>query len=513
MKSNNIIKQSIHMLVTIALSITLQSCILSDIHTIGLNTYQSTEILQSTTPNNYLVTTKEIVLNPSKVETYLPNPGMGWQDGPEPFGFMNFPNTVVYGNRRDIAWQNLNPSKGIYNWAYLNSEIERARQEGKQFSFRIYTQVGEGFDGHKVPFWVLDEGAKLLPSGEPDYSNCVYQEEWGIFVNEIIKNYDGNPNIAFIDISGYGNFNEWSWDDNQTQWDELWDINYQNGTPLIENIQTIDGQARRRLADMFIGGSINGHACRLSNGIIAYVDYSYDGFKKTQLLMPFAGIVQSTQYVNFRRNDIGFRYDCLGKDGRIVFEKIGNVILDNWKNAPVVYELCKPSEVEVDDANWLLQMTHASIVHNNQWSYSIDTLEKTMMNVGYQFFLKEMKSIINNRLLNIHMDWQNTGYAPYYPKMGHDFQLNICLLDKNNTILYREPIPIDISTWLPAEKIGDEPPTYGVSFAWQVPNSINKGEYFVGVSIIDLSTGKPIRLAFNGNETNGIKILFEISVN
>ena len=64
-----------------------------------------------------------------------------------------------------------------------------------------------------MPEWVLQKGAKILNSGEPDYSNCRYQEEWGKFVAELIARYDGNPDIAFIDISGYGNFSEWSWRD------------------------------------------------------------------------------------------------------------------------------------------------------------------------------------------------------------------------------------------------------------------------------------------------------------
>src|SRR5215203_5201570 len=113
--------------------------------------------------------------------------------------------------------------------------------------------VGAPFDGHMIPDWVLRKGAKLFADGEPDYSNCIYQETWARFVEQLSIRYDGNPDVAFIDISGYGNFNEWGWQNQQTEWDELWADHYSLGTAVPADFQTLDGQARKRLADMFIG--------------------------------------------------------------------------------------------------------------------------------------------------------------------------------------------------------------------------------------------------------------------
>jgi len=449
---------------------------------------------------------------PGNNKDYLVNPGIGWQDGPEPFGIMNFPETVAYANRRDIAWAELNPAKGAYDWTVLDAQLESAVKTGKQFSFRIYSFVGEGFDGNKVPDWVLNEGARLLPSGEPDYSNCIYQAEWGEFIHELIRVYEGNPDIAFIDISGYGNFNEWSWQDSQTEWDERWEEDYSNGTASAASFSTLDGQARRRLVDIFIGGSFSGHACRNPNGTIAQVDYTYPGFQKTQLIMPYAGIVQSSQYVVSRRSDIGFRHDCLGRDGKHLFEKAGNEILRTWKNAPVVYELCKPAETDVEDARWLLQMTHGSIVHNNKWSYSLDQLEGMMLPVGYRYFLKEIYFKIVGRWVDVEMEWQNLGLAPNYPKMGQDFRLYFCLLDKTGRFAFKDPVPVEISKWLPSGVFEDEPPSYKVSYENQLPSFLEAGKYLVGVSIIDIRTGLPIQLALDDRDANGAYILFQTKI-
>jgi hypothetical protein len=455
---------------------------------------------------------KKINIFPKVKEDYLTNPGIGWQDGPESFGLMNFPETVSYANRRDIAWSELNPAEGVYNWFPLNEQIEKAVEAGKQFSFRIYTHVGEGYDGIKVPSWVINEGARILPSGEPDYSNCVYQEEWGRFINELIRNYDGNPDIAFIDISGYGNFNEWSWQDSQTEWDDRWDEDYSNGTASGASFHTLDGQARRRLVDLFVGGSFNGHTCRKVNGDLVKGNYQYPGFRKTQLVMPYAGIIQSSQYVLSRRNDVGFRYDCLGRDGQHFFEKVGAEIMRIWKKAPVVFELCKPNETDYDDAVRLLKQTHGSIVHNNNWSFSREQLEEMMLPVGYRYFLKQGEFNITGRQVDATMEWENIGLAPNYPKMGQDFRLYLCLVDESGKIVFKDPISTNIPSWLPADSILDKPPIYKVSYKNLIPSSIKPGKYQVGVTMIDLETGLPILLSFEGRDENGVYLLFPTEI-
>jgi hypothetical protein len=453
-------------------------------------------------------TIDELKVNPNAVIDYLTNPGIGWQDGPEPYGIMNFPETVDYGNRREIAWSELNPSKGVYDWSALDTQLDNTIRAGEQFSFRVYTHVGEGYDGYKIPEWVLAEGARLLPTGEPDYSNCVYQEEWGTFVNELRRVYDGNPNIAFIDISGYGNFNEWSWQDSQTAWDNQWDVDYSNGTASAGSFQTLDGQARRRLADIFIGGSFKGHACRTKDGTNALVDYSYPGFQLTQLIMPYAGIVQSTQYVFSRQKNAGIRYDCLGRDGQHVFEKIGNEIRQTWANAPVIFELCKPGEMDLEDARWLLQAAHGSLVHNNNWTGSWSDLEKMMLPVGYRYMLNEMHYRKQERQIVVEMKWQNLGLAPSYPKMGEAFQLYLCLENASGKIVLMDPVQTEISKWLPADASLGGQPTYTISFTSQYPAELPAGSYWVGVMIVDQRTNTPIRLAIEGRDPNGVYQLF-----
>lgn len=418
--------------------------------------------------------------------TYLPNPGIGWQDahGHEEI-FPYFPETIYYPVRANIAWKVLNPAKDVYDWSALDSQLDRAIQEGKQFSFRVYTTI---YEEHMVPGWAIAEGVTITPYGDPDYSNCIYQEDWGIFVNALLNRYDGNPNIAFIDISGYGDFNEWGWNDRQTMWDEVWSTAFDEGEASPSTITELDAQARRRLADMFIGGSFEKHLCRDASGSISQTSYSYMGASHTQLVMPFAGIRQSTQYVFLRRQDIGFRFDCLGRSGD--FDVITHLVGERWKYAPVVFELCGEETDDLDQMQALLQATHGSVVHNNDFS-DLPSLQSILVPIGYRYYMEaaDIRQSSTTGKLLLTMIWQNIGNAPNYPKMGQDFEMHVYVEDEQNVVLSDQIVNVNTATWLP-----NVPQNLDVLIG--LPLKTPVGIYTLAVSIIDKRTGKPIYLAF-----------------
>lgn len=460
----------------------------------------------TSTPNATPPPEVMVEIIPVMSNEYLINPGIGWQSGPDRSEGDLIPETVAYSNRRDIAWKVLNPEEGVYEWDALDSQLSKAVEEGKQFSFRVYSMVGEPFGGHMVPGWVIEKGALVLPSGEPDYANCVYQEEWGRFVEQLIIRYDGLADLAYIDISGYGNFNEWSWESTQTEWDPLWDDEYAVGLALPQNFQTLDGQARRRLADVFIGGTFHSHSCRMANGTELMVQYSYEGFQKTQLVMPYAGIAQSTEYVASRRSNVGFRFDCLGNYTEDVLEKVGAEIDRIWRTAPVVYELCKPEEVDMEAAKRMFQITHASLLHDNASGESPETLMSMIRDAGYRYFLKLARLRLVEGNLNLYMEWQNIGLAPNYPSMGQDLGLVLYLTyPDSNMVVYETVLTANINEWLPSRDVvtGQDAPVNVVDQSLAFPASIPPGTYQVRVGIVERRTGGRILLAIEGTEEDG----------
>lgn len=433
-------------------------------------------------------------VNPTAIQNYLSNPGIGWQEA-HTFSNPLLPETVAY-RRPQYSWKLQNPQEGIYNFASLDGDIATATSQGKQFSFRIYTANSQP----QIPDWVISKGASIKGSN-PDYSSCVYQDEWGKFVNAMRERYDGNSNIAFIDISGYGNYNEWSWTDGQTTTD-----------PNYLNPVSLDGQGRKRLADMFIGGS-GTVKCKDNGGQTQTVSYSYPGFSRTQLVMPYAGIQQSSHYVNYRRPDVGFRNDCLGRQGNYqdITSKVGDVISRIWPVAPVVYEFCGDTSTTsslLAQADLLLKWSHGSITHDNfSGTRSFDGLTSLLKNVGYRYLVKQasfVSEVVAGKSFNVKTIWSNVGSAPNYPRLGQTFKIHYYLVDQNGTTSVDSPSLENTALWLPGE--------HEINPAIDVPASLPAGTYSLKVALIDLRTGKSINLAFDGRDSNGRYLLDTINV-
>jgi hypothetical protein len=455
--------------------------------------------------------TPDTTITPASLDEYLPNPGIGWQRDTDPVSSRFLPETVTYAYRLDVTWDILNPAEGIYDWTPIDVLLEKAIAEEKQLSFRVFTMAGEIYGGEHVPDWVVEKGAVILPTGDPDYSNCTYQADWGNFVSALLQRYDGNPNIAFMDISGYGDFNEWGWMD-QTDWDFVWETNYSAETATPYTMETLDSQARRRLADMFLGGTFDGHQCSDDSGQVQTVSYAYDGGRKTQLIMPSAGTIQTLQYVLLQRKDIGFRFDCLGRDASGILLYAADV----WLRAPVVFELCSPDQFDLAVAQNDLQVMHGSIVHNNGYELGKLELQQLMNNVGYRYVLEQAE--FNSRSygggeLNLSMLWKNVGSAPSYPRMGQNFQLHLYLMDeKKDEIVVDFPITADISAWLPAKSLNMDAPDNRIDLSLIIPDGTPPGNYAMKVAIVDMRTGKPIQLAFDGVDGNGKYFLHDMEI-
>ena len=448
---------------------------------------------------------------PDRYPGYLANPGIGWQYYFSSSRVNSIPQTVTYGERDQLHWANLNPADGVYDWTWLDSQMSTAVSRGEQFSFRIYTSA----DSHKMPQWVLHAGAKLLANGGLDHQSCVYQEKWGQFVNALIARYDGHPDIAYIDISGYGDFNEWSWE-TQTEWDYVWADNYEAGTANASSMSTLDSYSRRRLADIFIGGSYSGHQCKDITDSVLSLDYSYPGFQDTQLVMPYAGIRQSTQYVFLKRKDVGFRYDCLGRESsNDILSKLGAELKEIWPKAPVVLETCVPSAFNFNAAQFQSGEMHASLFHNAKIDFTDNQIETLAGNSGYRFHMlyAGYDGVVNpGGTMEIDLGFRNVGNTPVYPKMGQQFSLHIYVTELDGTVLEDFNSQADISTWYPGLNTRVVAKGEQVSESVTVAPNISDGTYRVMVGIINERTGDPINLDVDIEPVNGLYPLGELIV-
>ena len=177
----------------------------------------------------FLATAAPVVVRPSDTGEALVNPGMGWtlhfySNFIENYGSKLAPSdtlddwpglSVIYLR---VPWSFLEPKEGEFNWALFDTPAQRWIAKGKKIAMRV--SCSESWWRYATPKWVQDAGAKGLdfnfgkgptPGGalwDPDYLDPVFLAKLENFLAAMARRYDGNPNVAFIDVGSFGMWGE-----------------------------------------------------------------------------------------------------------------------------------------------------------------------------------------------------------------------------------------------------------------------------------------------------------------
>ena len=170
-----------------------------------------------------------VVVRPIDHGQALVNPQMGWT--------MHFYSNIItnYGSKLEpsdtlddfpglstvyfrLPWSFVEPEEGRFDWSVLDTPVQRWIAKGKKLAFRI--SCSESWMRFATPKWVEQAGAKgnnftvgkgIDPDGpywEPNYDDPVFLEKLDHFLAEFARRYDGNPNVAFIDVGSFGVWGE-----------------------------------------------------------------------------------------------------------------------------------------------------------------------------------------------------------------------------------------------------------------------------------------------------------------
>ncbi len=124
-------------------------------------------------------------------------------------------NPNVVGISIRAGWAGIEPSQGVYNWSYLDSEIGRATAAGKVVMLRISTQSGK-------PQWVTDAVAAAgglffhyTKDGEsgtfPVYWDPIFMQRKLAMVAAVGARYGNNPTVKIVSASfANGTSEDWS---------------------------------------------------------------------------------------------------------------------------------------------------------------------------------------------------------------------------------------------------------------------------------------------------------------
>jgi hypothetical protein len=173
---------------------------------------------------------------PSDTGEALVNPGMGWalhhyDNDLVHYGLElqpsdtvdDFPGASVVYLR--LAWSYVEPEEGRFNWSVVDTPAQRWIAKGKKVAFRFSCSESDPQQPYATPEWVRKAGAKgyfFVPgegvsangkNWEPDFDDAVFLAKLDAFLAAAGARYDGNPEVAFIDLGSFG-----VWGEGHTFW-------------------------------------------------------------------------------------------------------------------------------------------------------------------------------------------------------------------------------------------------------------------------------------------------------
>ena len=172
-------------------------------------------------------------VRPADNGAILENPSMGWvfhhfdnsihEYGPSlgpTYAGEGWPGLTVAYLR--LAWSYLEPEDGAFDWSLVDEVAERYIRAGRKIAFRF--TCFESAIPYATPKWLADAGVpgRWYKHGvgivdgpeveratwEPHYDNPLFLEKLGRFLAAAARRYDGNPDVAFVDIGSIGIWGE-----------------------------------------------------------------------------------------------------------------------------------------------------------------------------------------------------------------------------------------------------------------------------------------------------------------
>ncbi len=346
--------------------------------------------------------------NPEDHGKALVNPDMGWT--------IHFYSNVItnYGSKLEpsdtlddfpglstvylrVPWSFIETEEGVFHWELLDTPAQRWIEKGKKVAFRISAQ--ESWMRYATPEWVVRAGAKGLDVEmgghqlwEPVYDDPVFLEKVENFVAAMGLRYDGNPNVAFVDVGHFG----------------MWGEGHTVHTSKIE----YPLEVKKLHIEIYLGH-----------------------FKNTLLCISddFAGPTRAGTH--FPITDYAFSRGVTLRDDSIMVQPPPNswyhaaLAQQFWPELPVIleHEHYGPS---VRRKAWIRELLlqaveeyHASYMSIHWWPRILleenrDIIDQINLRMGYRIQLRSLSwpaSVKRGEAFPIRSAWANAGVAPCYP--------------------------------------------------------------------------------------------------
>ncbi len=335
-----------------------------------------------------------------------------------------------------ILWKEFEPFENEYNYAFIESILQKARENDQTVMFRLMQHSTRESDD--VPDWIKDkmecpkrpEGQRIKDSP----SDPKFLEYFGRAVRAFGERFDGDPTLVFMDISLPGAWGEGS------------------------HVHLFTEEQLKNLVDIYT-----------------------DVFKQT-LLIGQACTPWLIHYSN-EKVPIGWRADCIGKPNLTYemmpphVEKMG----DMWKRGHVSLEsywwFCEWDRKgwDIDKIietvlSWHISTFNAkSLPIPQKWQEKVD---EWVAKMGYHFVICDVETeplFYKGKDTVVHLTIENIGVAPIYKSLPLYIRL------KNRSIERVFNTDVDIRRWIEGK--------YEEKITLTVPEDLPEGKYEFQIGI------------------------------
>lgn len=403
-----------------------------------------------------------------------------------------------------LCWAYLEPEEGKFNWAVIDTIINKYVPMGYGISFRISCKetgaapasVPVEIDGirYATPYWVKQAGAKGIdrpefgsPCWSPDWNDPVFIEKLTNFHKAFAKKYDGKAFVRYMDVGSIGD------------WGEGHTHSSTRIPPTVEEVKT-------------------------------HMDIYRKCYKKTQLV-----VTDDLLYWNKKKDEVQQLYDyaiskgfTLRDDSPLVQYYIQSY-LKTWTvshphfydplylKSPVIFELEHYGKVK-GNGYWIgkngaatiptvgysgaelflkaMETEHSTYIgfhgYLGEWLKDNPDLTVQLLNkCGYWYFPKSIQVTgTTHKSINFEIEWLNKGVAPAYKA----YQLRGKLVPDDNRGKTIEFIIDDSGNqnWLP-DKASLQ------SYNAKLPKALS-GSYTLKLQLFDKDSGRAVDIGLKENE-------------
>ncbi len=308
-----------------------------------------------------------------------------------------------------VLWKEFEPKQGEYRFDFIEDILHKAKDNGQTVMLRIMPHSTRESDD--VPNWlksIIDcpprpagKREKVSP-GDPQFL-----ELFGNAIKALGKRFDGNPTLAFLDVSLPGAWGEGA------------------------------------CCDMFTNEQLQ-----------SFVSIYTSAFQNTHLI----GQIESPELINYMRKttSVGWRADCIGEPWctNVKVPKKSETLTDVWQTGHVSFETYwwlgewNRKGWSLDDIIGTTLSWHISTFNAKSFPIPYEWKEKIDMwvsKMGYHFVINEARFTEIARCgekFSLNLEIENIGVAPIYTKIP------LCIKLKSKYLERVFVTDIDITRWI-----------------------------------------------------------------